>query len=261
MNYEIILGIIVFLFGTVFGSFYNVVIYRLPAEMSISKGRSMCFTCKHPLGPLDLVPLLSYIFLGGKCRYCKTKFSPRYFFVELLTGLLFLLAYYKYSISIELILMCIFFSMLVIVGFIDWDTFYIYDDVLKIFAVLLGIVLVIDKKTDVMPNILGALIGAAIYAAIYFLSKIIFKQEAFGQGDIYLNAVIGLVIGSPYIAITSIFSFFVGLFFIIIFKLLGRKFEMRQEIPFGPYMCISAVIISTFGSDMVRFYVDNFLYL
>ena len=176
MNYEIILGIIVFLFGTVFGSFYNVVIYRLPAEMPISKGRSMCFTCKHPLGPLDLVPLLSYIFLGGKCRYCKTKFSPRYFFVELLTGLLFLLAYYKYSISIELILMCIFFSMLVIVGFIDWDTFYIYDDVLKIFAVLLGIVLVIDKKTDVMPNILGALIGAAIYAAIYFLSKIIFKQ-------------------------------------------------------------------------------------
>ena len=225
MNYEIIIGIIVFLFGTVFGSFYNVVIYRLPAEMPISKGRSMCFSCKHTLGALDLVPLFSYIFLGGKCRYCKTKFSPRYFFVELLTGLLFLLAYYKYSISLEFLLMCIFFSMLVIVGFIDWDTFYIYDDVLKIFGVLLAIVLVISKKTDVVPNILGAVIGAAIYAAIYFLSKIVFKQEAFGQGDIYLNAVIGLVIGSPYIAITSIFSFFVGLFFIIIFRILGRKFE------------------------------------
>ena len=119
MENNLVIAGIVFLFGTVFGSFYNVVIYRLPLEMSIAKGRSMCFACKHPLGFFDLFPLFSYLLLGGKCRYCKTKYSPRYFFVELLTGILFLVAYLKFSITYDFALMIVFWSMLVIVALID----------------------------------------------------------------------------------------------------------------------------------------------
>lgn len=280
MSYEILIGIFVFLFGIIFGSFYNVVIYRLPAEMPISKGRSMCFNCKHILGFFDLFPLFSYLFLGGKCRYCKAKISPRYFFVELLTGILFVLAYVKYSLSYEFIILCVFFSMLIIVGFIDYDTMYIYDCVLWIFSGITFILMIIYNAMNIIEssayehtfntifiyvitsmkyNILGLVVGAFIYFAIYYIAKMLYGKEAFGVGDIFLNAAIGFVMGTPYIVISSFFAFFVGLFFIVIFAILGKKFKLKQEVSFGPYMCVSAVIISLYGSEMINYYID-FLY-
>lgn len=259
MENNLVIAGIVFLFGTVFGSFYNVVIYRLPLEMSIAKGRSMCFACKHPLGFFDLFPLLSYILLGGKCRYCKTKYSPRYFFVELLTGALFLVAYLKFSITYDFALMIVFWSMLVIVALIDLDTMSIYDIVLIVFSAIMAIILFISKGFGIKDHILGAIIGAFIYYAIYFVSKIIYKQEAFGFGDVLLNASIGLVLGPAYIVLSSFLSFFVGVFFIAIFAVFGKKFKVRQEIPFGPYMCIAAFIICIYGEEMVNFYISRFL--
>lgn len=259
MDNNFVIGAIVFLFGSIFGSFYNVVIYRLPLDMSIAKGRSMCFTCKHSLGFFDLFPIFSYIFLGGKCRYCKTKYSPRYALVELLTAVLFLVAYLKFSISYEFLLMAVFWSMLVIVAFIDLDTMSIYDIVLIVFSGIMAVILLISKGMGIIDNLFGSLIGAFIYYSIYFISKMVYKQEAFGFGDVLLNASIGLVLGKAYIVISSFLSFFVGVAFIGIFSLLGKKFKIKQEIPFGPYMCIAAFIVCVFGDEMVSFYIQNFL--
>lgn len=259
MEIEFLIGFFVFLFGATFGSFYNVVIYRIPLDMSIAKGRSMCFSCKHNLNALDLFPLFSYIFLRGKCRYCGEKISIRYFLVELLTGILFLVAYIKFSISYEFVLMIIFWSMLVIVGFIDFDTMAIYDIVLVVFSSIILIILFLYKGLEIRHNIFAAFIGFAIYYTIYFVAKIIYKQEVFGFGDVLLNTSIGLVLGYPKIIIASFLSFFIGLFFIIILALIGKKIQLKQEIPFGPYMCISAFLMSLYGQNIIDFYMSTFI--
>ncbi|MBF1051896.1 MAG: prepilin peptidase [Peptostreptococcaceae bacterium] len=170
--------------------------------------------------------------------------------------------------------------MLIIVGFIDYDTMYIYDCVLWIFSGITFILMIIYNAMNIIEssayehtfntifvyvinsmkyNILGLVVGAFIYFSIYYIAKMLYGKEAFGVGDIFLNAAIGFVMGTPYIVISSFFAFFVGLFFIVIFAILGKKFKLKQEVSFGPYMCVSAVIISLYGSKMINFYID-FLY-
>ena len=119
-----------FIIGVVVGSFLNVCIYRIPAGRSIISPPSSCGTCGHVLGPLDMVPVLSYIFLGGKCRYCSTPYSPRYALVELLTGCLFVLCGFQYLPGIPLFLAFAFVASLVVITFVDFDHQIILDEVL-----------------------------------------------------------------------------------------------------------------------------------
>lgn len=259
MSAEVGIAIIFFLLGIIFGSFYNVVIYRLPMNMSIVKGRSMCFACKHRLGLGDLFPLASYLFLGGRCRYCRAKISMRYFVIELATGLLFLLAYLRFGLSVDALIMVVFWSMLLVVAIIDVDTMSIYDIVLWVFSGINLILIFFGENQDIKLQLLGAIIGFIIYLAIYLLAKLIYKKEAFGFGDVLLNAAIGLILGFPDIIWASFFAFLVGMVFILGSMLVGRQPEKMQEIPFGPYMCISALIFSAYGQDIISFYYQYFL--
>lgn len=254
----IYISVFAFIMGTIFGSFYNVVIYRLPMELSIAEGRSMCFSCKHSLGFLDLIPLFSYLFLGGKCRYCKSKFSIRYFLIELITGILFLISYLHFGLSLKTLLMIVFWSMLLIVAMIDIDTMSIYDIVLIVFSGASLIIIVADYGWEAKTYLLGAAVGFLIYYMIYIGAKLVYKQEAFGFGDVLLNGAIGLVLGFPNIILQSFLSFFVSLFFVLIFAIIGKKIKLKQEIPFGPYMCISAIIISLYGDTLIRWYLAWF---
>ena len=119
--YDTVICVLVFIFGSVIGSFLNVVIYRTPLHMSIVNGPSHCFSCGERIKPYDLVPIFSWIFLGGKCRKCKAPISARYTVVEALTGIMFLLAYIRFSASLPMVVAIVFFSLLIVLSCIDID--------------------------------------------------------------------------------------------------------------------------------------------
>lgn len=258
---------IVFIYGIVFGSFYNVVIYRLPIEKSIAKGRSFCPSCGTTLRAKDLVPLLSWVFLGGKCRYCKSKISVRYPMIELVTGFLFVLAYQHFEMGAPFVLYCSFYSMLLITTMIDWDHMFVSEEVLIGFSLISFACLVWMKVSwidfnsfllslvSLKDNLFGLLIGFVSYGAIYLAAKAIYKQEAFGSGDVILMAAIGLVLGVRDTVMTAFMAFYIAMIFIVLMKLLGKKFKLRDEIPFGPYMCIGALIASLYGEELFSFYM------
>ena len=196
MNFSILL--LFFIVGTIFGSFYNVVGYRVPKGESLIYPASHCTKCNHKLGVIDLIPILSYIFLGGKCRKCKDKISCFYPIFEFITGLLFALSYYVFGFSIDCLLAIVFLSMLVIIIISDYQTMIIPDGVLMFFsAIIIVIKFYMSNLESVGISILHG-IGAFIFLLlIKLLGDFLFKKESMGGGDIKLLAVFGLMFGFP----------------------------------------------------------------
>ncbi len=247
------IGAIFFVYGLLFGSFYNVLIYRLPLDKPVHRGRSYCPNCNTKLKALDLIPVFSYVLLGGKCRYCKNEISFRYPAIELITGALFFVSYRLHGISYETFLFISFWSMLLIVTMIDWDHLVIMDIVLGIFSIInLGII-AFGLRYDWTHYIYGVVIGMVFYSIIYFVSKMIYKKEAFGSGDIFLIGAIGIVLGGKMTFVTSLLAFYVALFGILIFRLFGKKVGRQTEIPFGPSVCIAAFAMSIYGEEILAF--------
>lgn len=192
--YGVVYLILAFILGAVFGSFLNVVIIRTPRKESIignNNGGSHCMSCNHKLGVLDLFPIFSYIFLGGKCRYCKAKISPRYWIVELATALLFTLALVAFGISYKLLIAFVLISALIVASGIDIDTMEIpYGASLVI--VLLGVAeTIISIFTKEMPwydHLIGAVVIAVPFAVLALFG-------AMGGGDVQLMAASGLLLG------------------------------------------------------------------
>jgi len=265
-----IICLFIFIFGIVWGSFYNVVVYRIPKNLPLVNDRSKCPTCNHTLQALDLVPVFSWIFLGQKCRYCKEKISWRYPLFELLTGFVFVGAYfyvtnvlgYNFNRSneflegiLQIIIYCSFFSMLYLTTIMDFEYMIVSLNVLGVtFAIqLIGfIVLYYPNLPNLKSHFVGLILGALIYLVIYLVSKAIYKQEAFGQGDVYLLAAIGFVVGRNHVIMIAMMSFFVALILVGIAAVLGKKFEMRKEVPFGPAMCITTIIIMIWGERILN---------
>lgn len=241
--------IFMFVWGLCFGSFYNVVIYRIPLGLNITKGRSFCPVCNHLLSVGDLIPLLSFLFLKRRCRYCKGKISWRYPLIELFTGGLFAVGYWKFSLSFSLVQVLIFWSMLLIVAVIDFEQLYIYDAVLLFFS-LIQFLFILILNRDIKGALLGALIGGAIYFVIYLISKAYYKREVFGLGDVLLMASIGLFVGREYIVLTSFLPFYISIFILAGMRLAGKKVAMQSELPFGPFMCIGGWLMSMYGYEI-----------
>ncbi len=214
-NFPAWTAIVAFIMGSAIGSFLNVVIYRLPRGMSIAKPKhSFCPSCGHQLETADLIPLLSWVFLGGKCRHCKAKVSPRYFVVELITASLWASVYYVTMVQgfdpARFFAYAGLVSCLVAVIFIDWQ-YYIIPDQVNAAAFLIGLIfdgylMVTHKKgayTWGIPSaIAGALTGVAAMWGIAFLGRILFRKDAMGHGDIKLARGIGAVL-FPTLALMS----------------------------------------------------------
>lgn len=236
---EIYYIIMTFIFGTVLGSFYNVVGYRLPKEESLITPPSHCPNCNHRLGPSELIPILSYIFLGGKCKNCNKKISMFYPIFEFMTGLLFVISYLIFGFSIEFAISITFISMLLIIIISDYQTMIIPDEVLIFFGILLIIELFIKNGISVYHNILDGIIAFIIMWLIKKLGDFLFKKESMGGGDIKLMAIIGLVLNYK-IAIISIFlASIIGLPISLV-MLYKNKSDI---IPFGPFLSVSAIIL------------------
>lgn len=229
-----------FVLGTIFGSFYNVVGYRVPKGESLLYPSSHCTNCNHKLGPLELIPILSFLFLGRKCKNCKAKISWFYPIFEFCSGVLFALSYVVFGFSLECLLSIVFISMLLIVIISDYQTMTIPDSILIVFS---AIIIIIKTFIVGIDGVGVALLNSLASFTFMFLLKLfgdfLFKKESMGGGDIKLLAVFGLMIGLP----MSIISVFIAAIIGLPISLIVLKRKSTHEIPFGPFLAVAAMII------------------
>ena len=239
--------IIFFILGTCFGSFFTVIGLRLPKKEKFLTGRSHCDHCNHTLSLLDMIPILSYLFLGRKCRYCKKRISSLSTYMEFFTGVLFGLAYYSFGFSYELFTAIGIISMLSILSVSDMTYYIIPDEILIFFS---GYFLIINTLNNgVMSSLFHLFSGLVLFGFMYgimVLGNTLFKKESLGGGDIKLMFVIGLVL-HPFLGVVSIFfASFIALPISII-VLLKKKSHL---VPFGPFLLTSFLFIYFTKIDM-----------
>lgn len=237
---EIYYMIVTFIFGITLGSFYNVVGYRLPRNESLIYPSSHCPKCNHKLGASELVPIFSFLFQKGKCKNCKTKISWFYPIFEFTTGILFTISYLVFGMSIEFLIAITFISTLLIIIISDYQTMTIPDELLIFSSILLIIELFIQRGfIDTLYAILDGVIMFMIMFAIKKFGDFLFKKESMGGGDIKLMFLFGLILGWPTSCISICLAAFIGL---PVSLILINKLE-NHEIPFGPFLAISAIIL------------------
>jgi leader peptidase (prepilin peptidase)/N-methyltransferase len=245
---------LVFVLGLIVGSFSNVCIYRIPRNESVIYPASHCPKCRTKIKPIDNIPLLSYILLKGRCRNCGSKISIQYPVVEFLTGLIYLIIYLIYGLSIQSLVYIILSSALIIITFIDLQEQMI-PDVISLPGIVVGLILsFIVPYISFMNSALGALVGGGIILIIAWVGSIIFKKEAMGGGDIKLATMIGAFLGWRYMVISLFFGFFLGALTGIV--LIMTKIKKREDaIPFGPFIALGSIITLLCGEKIIAWYM------
>lgn len=239
--------IFLFSIGLLFGSFANVVIYRVPRGESIISPGSHCPLCGHPIRPWDNIPILSYLVLRGRCRDCGGRISPRYPLVELSSGLMLLALYSKYGSGMDFFRYSLFGLLLLVIFFIDLDH-RIIPNSLTYPGIVVGLVLsAIDGR---LINASGASIGAGAF----FLLVILASRGGMGLGDAKLGAMMGAFLGWPLVAVALFISFVLGGLVGLLLMLLGIR-GRKDMIPFGPFLACGGVIALLYGEFLVRRYL------
>ena len=264
-GFRTLLAIFSFVFGAVFSSFAGVLAFRLPKGLSIVRPDSYCPACRKPIKAIDNIPILSWIFLGGKCRYCKSKIGVFSLLMEICGGLGFMCAYLQYgqnvnSFPIFIAILALIFLFLVMAG-IDYETHDIYDLTLVIFALIaLFIVIyrVVVSEANIFDNIGGAVLGFAFFGAIKLIAKLVLKKDALGTGDIYLVGIGGLIVGAFPLLLAIMFSTLLGSIIEII-KIRSAKSERDSEIAFGPYLLLGIGFMAIYGEAIMKFYWEVML--
>lgn len=260
-------AVIIFVFGTVIGSFLNVLIYRLPIGMDFKKGRSICTTCKHELNWKDLFPLFSWLFLRGKCRYCKAKISSRYPIVEALNGVMYVLVYlflaggnaFEGLFSLKLLGYMILMSSLIVVSWVDFEH-QIIPDSMWIAIFVGGIFIILDSvvnKTFNKDFLISKLIGLVAVSGLFFLIALVTQGRAMGGGDIKLMAACGFVLGWKAVIISLFAGALFGVLFAVGRKLFAKK-EMLGIVPFGPFLSMGVALCAFFGESFFDMYLNLF---
>ncbi len=257
----------IFLFGLVIGSFLNVVIFRLETGEQVVSGRSHCRDCQHTLKWYDLVPLLSFIMLGAKCRYCGKPISIQYPLVELFTGILFVLLFQLTINSKQLtVLDGIYFTYLLIVScslliiFVYDLKHYIIPDKIVYPAIIVSMFTRISevglpKFGSPTSEILINFIFAALIAGSFFLAIVLItKGRGMGGGDVKLAFLMGLVLGWPKILAALFLAFTIGAIYGIILIIIKKK-TLKSEVPFGPFLVGGTFIALFWGEEIVRWYM------
>jgi leader peptidase (prepilin peptidase) / N-methyltransferase len=242
--------------GAVVGSFLNVCIHRLPREESVVFPSSHCPACGQKLVPLDLVPVISYLFLRGRCRYCGAPIAWRYPLVEGLTALGFALAW---SVSagdpIAFLARIVFVSALIVIFFIDLEHLVIPDAV-SLTGLIAGL-LYNSFEGHFFPALAGALLGFALLYAIGFLGKLFYHKEIMGEGDLLLAAFMGAYLGWAGILLAVGLAYLLAALVIIVLLAL-RKVKMDNYIPFGPALAAGGFIALFWGNQLIAWYLGSF---
>ena len=246
--------LLVGILGSLWGSFANVCIYRLPLKGGVVKGRSFCPKCKKKILWYENIPILSYFILGGKCSKCKKKISTQYLIVEAISIISFLIIYYLFGISLTTILLIILFLLFLIIFFIDLKH-YIIPDVLTFPMMALGFFKSFDPNlSPIFPNYINSLLGGIIGYGIIWLLIIFYKKirnkEGMGLGDAKLLAVIGFWFGWISIPFVIFLSSVTALI-IVTPDLLKKSKKLTSEIPFGPYIITGTFIYLLFQNEFI----------
>ena len=246
--------ILIFILGLIVGSFSNVCIYRIPRNESIIYPASHCPKCHTTIKPKDNIPLLSYILLKGKCRNCKTKISIQYPMVEFLSGLIYLIIYLIYGLSVQTLIYTILSSALIIIAFIDLNE-QIIPDVISLPGIVTGFIIsFFVPYISFINSALGVVVGGGIILVISLGGSVIYKKEAMGGGDVKLAAMIGAFLGWRYIIISLFLGFFLGALAGII--LIIAKIKKREDvIPFGPFIVLGSLITLLWGEQIISWYL------
>ncbi|MGQ9497209.1 MAG: prepilin peptidase [Desulfotomaculales bacterium] len=244
---------IFFLLGLSIGSFLNVVIYRLLRGESVLGGRSRCPACGRALGWCDLVPVLSYLLLRGKCRYCRAPISPRYPAVELLTGAVFAALFYRFGPTPALAKYLFLGAVLIAAAFIDLEHYLIPDRLVLAGvagAVILGFA---ARDMGIWPTLAGCAAGAGFLSVVAVISK-----GGMGGGDVKLAAVVGLFLGWPLVALALLLAVVVGGLAAAVFLLLGIK-GRKDPVPFAPFIAAGTLAAILWGPHIIDWYQQVFL--
>lgn len=259
--------ILAFIFGSITGSFLNVCIHRMPqGGYSLVKPSSHCPNCKKPINWYDNIPLLSYILLGGRCRFCRERIRVRYFIVELLTALLFLLFYNRFGITYDLFFYLIFLSGLIAATFIDIQHRIIPDEI-SVGGIIIGFILSGIKGVHLWPltfnlsfllsSLLGIIVGGGIIWLTGFLFDLVYfkflkkppiqgETESMGGGDVKLLAMIGAFLGWK----KAVLTYFLAPFFGAVIGIINLATKKDHTIPYGPFLSLAA-LISLFWADKI----------
>ncbi len=242
------------LIGLLIGSFLNVCIYRIPNKKSIIFPPSHCIRCGEDLRPWDLIPVFSYIFTMGKCRYCGEKISPQYPIIELLNGFIYFLLYMRFGFGFIFIKYALLSSLLIVISMIDLKL-QIIPNGLIIFGLITGIIFTLFNgfNRELFNYLLSFLIGGGIFLIIAIVT-----QGAMGGGDIKLMAVLGIWFGWKEILIITLFSFIIGAIIsivLMVLKIKGRK----DYVPFGPFIAIATFIMIFYGDKILQWYLQGTL--
>ena len=245
----LILYIMIFVFGIVIGSFVNVLIYRIPKNENIAIEQSHCMNCGHKLKWYDLVPLFSWLFLRGKCRYCQDRISVQYPLVELINGIGYVLIFVVCGLNLSSILYSLCFSMLVAITVIDWRTYEIPLG-LNIVILTLGIIqCILDYG-----NWKLYLIGMVSVSGFLFLLFVITGGRGIGGGDIKLMFAAGLLLGWKKIILALIIGCILGSIIHLILMKVSKKGRM---LAFGPYLSAGILLAILFGEQLISLYIGT----
>lgn len=246
----------IFIFGTLIGSFLNVCIYRMPRNESIVTPPSHCPLCNKSIAWYDNIPILSFLVLGAKCRFCKGKISIRYFFVEALTGLTLLFLYSEFGLGLKFFIYAVVFCALIVASFIDFE-YQIIPDEISLGAILGGLLVNVflpsfsglsSIKESLIFSGLGILVGGGVLYVTGIIGDFMFKKESMGGGDIKLLAGIGAFFGWK----TALLIFFIAPMFGAIMGLIVKLRKNISIIPYGPFISLSTFIAVFWGEQIIN---------
>jgi len=251
MNINVLSGIFIFLLGLIIGSFINVVVHRLPRGESLVSPGSHCPHCGEPIRAWDNIPLLSFLVLRGKCRYCGKPIGWRYPIIELLTGIIFGFSYVRFGWQPFLFIALYFSAILLMVSFIDLEHQIIPNKIIFPAIIVGGVAKLVLKPETVWVSLAGFVLAGGFLLLVGLL-----KKDAMGGGDVKLAAFMGLILGSTVI-MALFLAFILGAvagILLILLKIKGRK----ELIPFGPFLALGGLITLFWSQELLDVYLGGF---
>lgn len=251
--------VVVFALGGIFGSFANVVIYRLPRGLSIIQPRSFCPSCQKTIPWWGNIPLFSYLFLRAQCVFCRAPISPRYFFAELFMAGLFLAAYLSVGWGWKLFFLFYLNFALVVIFFIDLE-FRIIPDWFTLPGIVLGMAYaVLNPEPGWKGGLLGMLVGGGGFLLLAYAGEFFFKKESMGGGDIKMAAMLGAFLGWQKLLLVFFLASLVAVLTFFVIRLLKPKSLTDRLIPFGPFLVFAALVAYYWGGELILLYTERFL--
>jgi leader peptidase (prepilin peptidase) / N-methyltransferase len=255
---DVLLTVIFGLLGLAIGSFLNVCIDRLPAVKSLIKPASACDSCGKGLSPLDLIPVLSYLLLRGRCRYCGARIPKRVLWVELGTGLLLAFLYWRFGLTADFALTAVYSIIFIVIGVIDLERQLILNKIVYPAIVLALVLDAILKRPDIVSGVIGGAVGFTFLLLVALVSR-----GGMGFGDVKMAAFIGLVTGlklspfRPMVVVAILLGIIGGAVAAVLLLMLKIK-KRKEAMPFGPFLSLGTIVTLIWGNQILDWYLDLF---